>query len=48
MSRGHPDFSTKHQQDAQEYFLHFITTLQVGTVQYIVHRLSQFDIFIEI
>lgn len=28
ISKGHPDFSTKHQQDAQEYFLHFITTLQ--------------------
>lgn len=27
--KGHPDFSTKHQQDAQEFFLHFITQVQV-------------------
>uniref|UniRef100_A0A1B6CS55 Ubiquitin carboxyl-terminal hydrolase 14 n=1 Tax=Clastoptera arizonana TaxID=38151 RepID=A0A1B6CS55_9HEMI len=28
ISKGHPEFSTKHQQDAQEFFLHFLTTLQ--------------------
>ncbi|KAL1137925.1 hypothetical protein AAG570_009620 [Ranatra chinensis] len=28
IGRGHPVFSTKHQQDAQEFFLHLITTVQ--------------------
>ncbi|XP_055529285.1 ubiquitin carboxyl-terminal hydrolase 5 [Wyeomyia smithii] len=28
IGKGHPDFSTKHQQDAQEFFLHLINTLQ--------------------
>ncbi|CAG2064966.1 unnamed protein product [Timema podura] len=29
IGRGHPDFSTKSQQDAQEFFLHFINVLEV-------------------
>jgi ubiquitin carboxyl-terminal hydrolase 5/13 len=29
IGRGHPLFSTKRQQDAQEFFLHFINTLEV-------------------
>lgn len=28
IGKGHPDFSTKHQQDAQEFFLHLVNTLQ--------------------
>nr|CAD7201835.1 unnamed protein product [Timema douglasi] len=28
IGRGHPDFSTKSQQDAQEFFLHFINVLE--------------------
>ncbi|KAJ4442782.1 ubiquitin carboxyl-terminal hydrolase 5 [Periplaneta americana] len=28
IGRGHPSFSTKRQQDAQEFFLHFINTLE--------------------
>uniref|UniRef100_A0A182QI34 Ubiquitin carboxyl-terminal hydrolase n=1 Tax=Anopheles farauti TaxID=69004 RepID=A0A182QI34_9DIPT len=28
IGRGHPDFSTKQQQDAQEFFLHLISTLE--------------------
>lgn len=29
IGKGHPLFSTKRQQDAQEFFLHFINTLEV-------------------
>jgi uncharacterized UBP type Zn finger protein len=32
IGKGHPLFSTKRQQDAQEFFLHFINTLEVGHV----------------
>lgn len=32
IGKGHPDFSTKHQQDAQEFFLHLVNTLQKHTV----------------
>ncbi|XP_014252821.1 ubiquitin carboxyl-terminal hydrolase 5 [Cimex lectularius] len=28
IGRGHPDFSTKHQQDVHEFFLHLLTTVQ--------------------
>lgn len=28
IGKGHPDFSTKHQQDAQEFFLHLVSTLE--------------------
>ncbi|KAL1463523.1 hypothetical protein WDU94_015268 [Cyamophila willieti] len=28
VGKGHPDFSTKKQQDAQEFFLHFLTLVQ--------------------
>jgi ubiquitin carboxyl-terminal hydrolase 5/13 len=30
IGKGHPDFSTKRQQDAQEYFLHIINMLEVS------------------
>jgi ubiquitin carboxyl-terminal hydrolase 5/13 len=29
IGKGHPLFSTKKQQDAQEFFMHFINTLEV-------------------
>jgi ubiquitin carboxyl-terminal hydrolase 5/13 len=29
VGKGHPDFSTKRQQDAQEFFLHVINMLEV-------------------
>jgi ubiquitin carboxyl-terminal hydrolase 5/13 len=32
IGKGHPLFSTKRQQDAQEFFLHFVNTLEVGHV----------------
>lgn len=35
IGKGHPLFSSKRQQDAQEFFLHFINTLEV---LYIVRR----------
>lgn len=28
IGRGHVEFSTNHQQDAQEYFLHFLDLLE--------------------
>lgn len=28
VGRGHPDFSTKHQQDAQEFLLHVLTLIE--------------------
>ncbi|XP_046993258.1 ubiquitin carboxyl-terminal hydrolase 5 [Schistocerca americana] len=28
ISKGHPEFSTKHQQDAQEFFMHLVNTLE--------------------
>lgn len=30
IGKGHPDFSTKRQQDAQEFFMHFINVLEVN------------------
>lgn len=30
VGRGHPEFSTKKQQDAQEFFLHLVNVLEVG------------------
>jgi ubiquitin carboxyl-terminal hydrolase 5/13 len=29
IGKGHPEFSTKRQQDAQEYFLHLLSLLEV-------------------
>ena len=29
VGRGHPEFSTKRQQDAQEYYLHLLNLLEV-------------------
>lgn len=29
VGKGHPEFSTKKQQDAQEYFLHIISMIEV-------------------
>lgn len=29
IGQGHPEFSTKRQQDAQEFFLHLISVLEV-------------------
>lgn len=29
IGKGHPEFSTKRQQDAQEFFLHIINILEV-------------------
>jgi ubiquitin carboxyl-terminal hydrolase 5/13 len=35
IGKGHPLFSTKRQQDAQEFFLHFINTLEVLLILYL-------------
>lgn len=32
IGKGHPDFSTKNQQDAHEFFLHLLTNVQVFCV----------------
>lgn len=32
VGRGHPEFSTNRQQDAQEFFLHFINMVEVSSV----------------
>jgi ubiquitin carboxyl-terminal hydrolase 5/13 len=37
VGRGHPEFSTKKQQDAQEFFLHLINVLEV-----IITRIEKF------
>ena len=31
IGRGHPEFSTKRQQDAQEYLLHIINMIEVSS-----------------
>ncbi|KAG8231725.1 hypothetical protein J437_LFUL013189 [Ladona fulva] len=41
MGRGHPDFSSKRQQDAQEFFLHFINVLERNSR----HRVNPADCF---
>ena len=33
IGRGHPEFSTKRQQDAQEFFLHLLTELEVCIIK---------------
>lgn len=39
IGRGHADFSSSKQQDAQEFFLHLINVLEVGTEKNIeLHR----------
>lgn len=37
IGQGHPEFSTKKQQDAQEFFLHLISILEVLLYIYYVH-----------
>lgn len=32
VGRGHPEFSTNRQQDAQEFFLHFINMVEVSNI----------------
>ena len=34
IGRGHPEFSTKRQQDAQEFFLHLLTELEVSSTTF--------------
>ena len=31
IGKGHPAFSSKNQQDAQEFFLYLLTVIEVGT-----------------
>ena len=36
IGRGHPEFSTKRQQDAQEFFLHLLTELEVCIIKLVL------------
>lgn len=38
VGKGHPEFSTKRQQDAQEFFLHIINILEVHLLGYKMFR----------
>ena len=36
VGRGHPEFSTNRQQDAQEFLLHFINMVEVKFILFII------------
>lgn len=42
IGRGHPEFSTNRQQDAQEFFLHFVNMVEVSNVAPSLPRLPSF------
>lgn len=46
IGRGHPEFSTNRQQDAQEFFLHFVNMVEVSNVAPSLPRLPSFFFFL--
>lgn len=38
IGKGHPDFSSKRQQDAQEFFLHIVNLLEVINLNFVVNK----------
>lgn len=42
IGRGHPEFSTNHQQDAQEFFLHFLELLEKNEKEDQIHLKDNF------